>query len=63
MHKAIDEERRKWEAEKVEAVQVHCRILEEENRKSLENMRSDIQREKSKALAIQHEVLELKTVR
>lgn len=47
----------------MEAVQVHCRILEEQNRKSLENTRSEMQREKSKALALQHKVLELKTVR
>ncbi|XP_031712277.1 trichohyalin isoform X4 [Anarrhichthys ocellatus] len=59
--KAIEEERMKWEAEKVEAVQVHCGILEEQNRKSLESMRSEMQREKSKALALQHEVVELKT--
>ncbi|XP_044053052.1 trichohyalin isoform X2 [Siniperca chuatsi] len=61
VHKAIEEERRKWEAEKVEAVQVHCGILEEQNRKSLESMRSEMQREKSKALALQHKVVELKT--
>ncbi|XP_050931274.1 myosin-4 isoform X1 [Lates calcarifer] len=59
--KAIKEERRKWETEKVEAVQVHCGILEEQNRKSLESMRSEMQREKSKALALQHKVFELKT--
>ncbi|XP_037634422.1 trichohyalin isoform X2 [Sebastes umbrosus] len=61
VHKAIEDERRKWEAEKVEAVQVHCGILEEQNRKSLESMRSEMQREKSKALALQHKVVELKT--
>ncbi|KAK9522779.1 hypothetical protein VZT92_019225 [Zoarces viviparus] len=59
--KAIEEERMKWEAEQVEAVQVHCVILEEQNRKSLESVRSEMQREKSKALALQHEVVELKT--
>ncbi|XP_068559319.1 paramyosin isoform X2 [Cebidichthys violaceus] len=61
VHKAIEEERRKWEAEKVEAVQVHCGIMEEQNRKSLESVSSEMQREKSKALALQHEVVELKT--
>ncbi|XP_040928233.1 myosin-8 isoform X2 [Betta splendens] len=61
VHKAIDEERRKWEAEKVEAVRVHCRILEEQNGRSLEKMRSEMQREKSKALAFQEQVLKLKT--
>ncbi|XP_071339047.1 trichohyalin isoform X2 [Trachinotus anak] len=61
VHKAIEGERRKWEAEKVEAVQMHCGILEEQNRKSLESMRSEMQQEKSKAQALQHKVLELKT--
>ncbi|KAG7223490.1 hypothetical protein INR49_015483 [Caranx melampygus] len=61
VHKAIEEERRKWEAEKVEAVQMHCGILEEQNRKGLESMRSEMQQEKSKAQALQHKVLELKT--
>lgn len=63
MHKALEEERRKCEAEKVEAVQIHCGILEEQNRKTLESMRSEMQREKIKALALQQKVLELKTVR
>ncbi|XP_073321889.1 uncharacterized protein [Pagrus major] len=61
VHRAIEEERRKWEAEKVEAVQVHCGILEEQNRKSLETTKSEMQREKSKTLALQHKVVELKT--
>ncbi|XP_045890395.1 myosin-11 isoform X4 [Micropterus dolomieu] len=61
VQKAIEEERRKLEAEKVEAVQVHCGILEEQNRKTLECMRSEMQREKSKALSLQHKVVELKT--
>ncbi|XP_042277382.1 trichohyalin isoform X3 [Thunnus maccoyii] len=59
VHKAIEEERGKWEAEKVEAVQKHCGILEEQNRKSLEHTRSEMQQEKSKALALQHKVMEL----
>lgn len=63
MHRAVEEERRKWEAEMEEAVQVHTGILEEQNRKSLETTRSEMQREKSKALALQHKVVELKTVR
>lgn len=63
VHNAMEEERRKWEVEKVEAVQVHCGILEEQNRKSLESMRSEMQREKSKALALQNKAVELKTVR
>lgn len=63
VHRAVEEERRKWEAEIEEAVQVHTGILEEQNRKSLETTRSEMQREKSKALALQHKVVELKTVR
>lgn len=62
VHKAIEEERRKSEAQKVKAVQVHCGILEEQNRKSLESMRSETQREKNKATALQHKVVELQTV-
>ncbi|XP_022077964.2 trichohyalin isoform X2 [Acanthochromis polyacanthus] len=60
VHKAVEEERRKHEAEKVEAVQVHRGILEEQHRKSLENLRSDMQQERSKALILQHQVVELK---
>lgn len=63
MKEAIEEERRKSEAEKVEAVQLHCGILEEEFRKRVGNMRSEIQRERSGALALQQEVAALKTVR
>lgn len=63
MKEAIEEERRKCEAEKVEAVQLHCGILEEEFRKRLGNMRSEIQRERSGALALQQEVAALTTVR
>lgn len=47
----------------MEAVQAHCRVLEEQNRKSLENMRSEMQQEKSKALAMQQKVVDLKSVR
>ncbi|XP_059192770.1 trichohyalin [Centropristis striata] len=50
VHKAIKEERRKWEAEKMEAVQLHCGKLEEQ-----------LQGKKSKALALQQKVVELKT--
>ncbi|CAJ1068247.1 trichohyalin isoform X2 [Xyrichtys novacula] len=61
VHKALEEARRKWEAEKVEAVQVHCGIVEEQNRKRAESMRSEIQQEKCKSATLQHQVLELKT--
>ncbi|XP_060895241.1 trichohyalin isoform X2 [Labrus mixtus] len=61
VHEAVEEARRKWEAEKVEAWQLHCGILEEQNRKRLESMRSEKQRERSKTSALQHKVLELKT--
>ncbi len=60
MRRAVEEERKKWEAEKVEAVQVRCGILEEQNRKSLESLRSEM---KSKTLALQHIAVELKKVR
>ncbi|XP_062237922.1 trichohyalin isoform X1 [Platichthys flesus] len=53
VNEAIEEERRKWEAQKAEAVQEHCGILEEQNKV--------MQREKSRAQALQHKVLELKT--
>ncbi|XP_056232257.1 putative protein tag-278 isoform X2 [Seriola aureovittata] len=61
VQETIEAKRRKWEAEKVEAVQMHCGILEEQNKKSLESMRIEMQQEKSKAQALQHKVLELKT--
>ncbi|KAF3850811.1 hypothetical protein F7725_012583, partial [Dissostichus mawsoni] len=61
VHKTIEEERRKWEAENEEALQMHFGKLQEQNRKGLESMRSEMQRERSKALALQHKVVELKT--
>ncbi|XP_029916453.1 trichohyalin isoform X2 [Myripristis murdjan] len=61
VHKAIVEERRKWEAEKLTAVQVHCGILEEQSRKSLERVRSEVEQEKRNALALQNKVVELHT--
>ncbi|XP_072244026.1 uncharacterized protein [Leuresthes tenuis] len=57
VNNAAEEERRKSEAEKVETVQMHCGILEEQSRKSLESLTS----EKNKSLALQHQVVELKT--
>lgn len=47
----------------MEAVQVHCGRLEEQSRRRLESMRSEMQQETSKALALQHNVAELKAVR
>lgn len=61
--KAMEEERRKWEVEKVETVKVNCDTLEEQNKERLESMRSEMQQEKSKALALQHKVVELNKVR
>ncbi|XP_039875169.1 trichohyalin isoform X2 [Simochromis diagramma] len=61
VYKAVKEERRKWEAEKMEALEVQRGILEEQNEKLLESLRSEMQKEKSKALALQHQVMELKT--
>ncbi|KAF7665539.1 hypothetical protein LDENG_00140360 [Lucifuga dentata] len=61
VYKAIEEMKSKWEAEKVEAIQAHCGILEEQNRKSLENVRSEKEREKRNAQALQHKVVELQT--
>ncbi|KAG7488992.1 hypothetical protein JOB18_002459 [Solea senegalensis] len=60
VHKAVEEERRRWEAERVEAVQVHCGRLEEKNSKSVERVKSELQQEKNKTLTLQHKVLELK---
>ncbi|XP_041855007.1 trichohyalin isoform X2 [Melanotaenia boesemani] len=61
VRKAAEEERRQCEAEKVEAVEKHCGTLEEQNRKSLESLMSEMEQEKSKSLALQHQVMELKT--
>lgn len=61
--KSIEEERKKWEAEKIEAVQLSCGKLEEQNRRTLENTRSELQQEKSKAVALQNKVVELQRVR
>lgn len=57
------EERRKCEAEKVDAMQEQHGILEEQNRRIVDSMRREMQQEKSRALALQDNVLELKTVR
>lgn len=62
VNKAIEQERIKWEAEKEEALEVHCGILEEQNRESLERMRDEVEREKRNALALQDKVVELQTV-
>lgn len=58
MRKSLEEERRKWEVEKMD-----CGILEEQNRRSLEHTRGELQREKSRALTLQHQVVELQRVR
>ncbi|XP_061624412.1 trichohyalin [Phyllopteryx taeniolatus] len=63
VRKGVDGERRKWEAEKMEAVHFHCALLEEQNRRSLETARSDTQREKSNALTLQHQVTALQSER
>ncbi|XP_037115926.1 trichohyalin isoform X2 [Syngnathus acus] len=59
VQKAIDEERTKWEAEKIAAVHFHCGLLEEQNRRSLEATRSELHRENTKALTLQRHVTEL----
>ncbi|XP_034397102.1 trichohyalin [Cyclopterus lumpus] len=61
VHNAIEEERKKWDAEKVEALQVHCGILEEPKRKSLEGMRSETQREKSKVVELKTRVRDMES--
>ncbi|XP_056275270.1 trichohyalin-like [Pseudoliparis swirei] len=63
VHNAIEEERKKWEAEKVKALQVHCGILEERNRKSLEGIRSETQREKSKVVELKTRVQDMESER
>lgn len=60
---AVEEERRRCEAEKVEAVRVQRGTLEEQIRQRLGSMRSETERERSVAVALKHEVAELKTVR
>ncbi|KAM6931386.1 uncharacterized protein FYW49_003260 [Xenentodon cancila] len=55
--KAVEEERRKCEAEKQEAAQVYCRTLEEQ----LERLRREMEREKSTSLAVRHLMEELRT--
>lgn len=57
--KAMEKDRKKWEEANMEAVQV----LEEQNTQRMESMWSEVQRETIKALALQHTVGELKTVR
>lgn len=47
----------------MEIVKVNCDTLEEQNKERLESMRSEMQQEKSKALALQHKVVKLKKVR
>ncbi|XP_068166920.1 golgin subfamily A member 6-like protein 22 [Antennarius striatus] len=61
VHKAIEAERKKWEAEKMEAVKINCAIMKEQNRESLEIMRSELQREKRDTVALQQKVVELNT--
>lgn len=47
----------------MDAVQEQCGILEERNRRIVDSMRREMQQGKSRALALQDNVLELKTVR
>ncbi|XP_077565183.1 uncharacterized protein LOC144180904 [Stigmatopora nigra] len=61
MCKAVDEERRKWEADKMEAVHFHCGLLEEQNKRNLESVRDEMHQERSHALSLQHKVAELHT--
>ncbi|XP_019716768.1 trichohyalin isoform X2 [Hippocampus comes] len=61
VHKAIDEERRKWEADKIAAVHFHRGLLEEQNRRNLETARSELHREKANALTLQRRVAELQS--
>ncbi|XP_077376959.1 uncharacterized protein LOC144018559 isoform X2 [Festucalex cinctus] len=61
VHTAVDEERRKCEADKIAAVHFHCGLLEEQNSRSLETARSDMQREKNNTLTLQHQVAELQS--
>ncbi|XP_077456871.1 uncharacterized protein LOC144074352 [Stigmatopora argus] len=61
MCKAVDEERRKWEADKMEAVHFHCGLLEEQNKRSLESMRDEMHQERSHTLSLQHKATELQT--
>ncbi|KAM3611317.1 uncharacterized protein V6R79_016547 [Siganus canaliculatus] len=60
VQRAIEEERRKWKAEKEEAVLLHCGKLEEQNRERLENVNSEMQQEKNKTLALQQKVMALR---
>lgn len=59
---AVEEEWRRCEVEKVEAVWVQRGTLAEQIRQRLGSMRSEIQRERSEALALKQEVTELKMV-
>lgn len=47
----------------MDAVQEQRGILEEQNRRIVDSMRREMQQEKSRGLALQDNVLELKTVR
>ncbi|XP_041757045.1 trichohyalin isoform X3 [Coregonus clupeaformis] len=61
MHSTIERERKKWEVEKEEALQLQCGILEEQGREALERVRGETEREKRNALALQNKVVELQT--
>lgn len=56
---AVAQERRKWEAEKDEAVQVECSRLEQQHRRREDHISSRIQREKSRVQALHSNVLQL----
>ncbi|XP_061673069.1 trichohyalin isoform X2 [Syngnathoides biaculeatus] len=61
VRKAVGEERAKWEAEKMDAVHFHCRLLEEQNSRSLETARTETEREKSNALVLRRQAAELQS--
>ena len=62
VHKAIEIERRKWEAEKEEALQVQSELLQKQTWERLESVRSEMEREKSNVVTLQNKVTELQAV-
>ncbi|XP_035235162.1 trichohyalin [Anguilla anguilla] len=61
VRQALDQERRKWEAQKGEELRVQQEALEEQGRRAVERMSEEAERERRNSLALQNKIVELQT--
>ncbi|XP_064209542.1 trichohyalin isoform X2 [Anguilla rostrata] len=61
VRQALDQERRKWEAQKGEELQAQQEALEEQGRRAVERVSEEAERERRNSLALQNKIVELQT--